>query len=304
MQRSVHSCAAVCIHHASESITWFRQSAECHRSQPQKHSKSRKVIINGHEDKKEYIHHTGTIHLRNTSLPYKTINKTTNKNGLGAIKPRQRPNRSPTNYLHTKPSNQSTRLQSIRRFSRPSTHVQPCVYTMHRNPSHGFARVQNVIGANLRNTVNPEKLSLMVTTDKKEYIQHTGTIHLRNTSSPYKTINKTTNKNGLVAIKQRQRPNRSPPNYLHTKPSNQSPPPQPIRRFSRPSTHVQPCVYTMHQNPSHGFARVQNAIGANLRNTVNPEKLSLMVTTDKKEYIHHTGTIHLRNTSLPYKTIN
>src|SRR6218665_1605604 len=84
--------------------------------------------------------------LRNTSLPYKTINKTTNKNGLGAIKPRQRPNRSPTNYLYTKPSTQSTHPQSIRRFSRPSTRVQPYVYIMHQNPSHGIARVQNVIG--------------------------------------------------------------------------------------------------------------------------------------------------------------
>src|SRR6218665_506202 len=41
----------------------------------------------------------------------------------------------------------------------------------------------------------------------------------------------------------------------------------------------------------------------NLRNTENPEKLSIMVTTDKKEYIHHNDTIHRRNTSLPYKTI-
>src|SRR6218665_899920 len=49
IQPSVHSCAPVCIHHASESITWYRQSAECHRRQPQKHSKSRKVIINGHD---------------------------------------------------------------------------------------------------------------------------------------------------------------------------------------------------------------------------------------------------------------
>src|SRR6218665_3673736 len=115
-----------------------------------------------------------------------------NKNGLGAIKPRQRPNKSPTNYLYTKPSNQSTDPQSIRRFSRPSTRVQPYVYTMHQNPSHGFARVENVIGANLRNTVNPEKLSLMVMTDKIEYIHHT--IQLSNTSLPCNTINKTTNK--------------------------------------------------------------------------------------------------------------
>src|SRR6218665_202825 len=158
-------------------------------------------------DKKEYIHHT--INLRNTSLPNKTINKTTNKNGLGAIKPRQRPNRSPTNYLYTKPSNQSTHLQLIRR-------VQPCVYTMHQNPSHGFAKAQNVIGANLRNTVNPEKLSLMVTKDKNEYIHHT--IHLSNTPLIYKTINKSTNSSGLGAIKPRKRPNRSATNYLYTKP--------------------------------------------------------------------------------------
>src|SRR6218665_884291 len=39
-------------------------------------------------------------------------------------------NRSPTNYLYTKPSNQSTHPQSIRRFSRPSTRVQPYAYTM------------------------------------------------------------------------------------------------------------------------------------------------------------------------------
>src|SRR6218665_2508206 len=62
-------------------------------------------------------------------------------------------------------------------------------------------------------------------------------------------------------------------------------------------------IYTMHQNPSHGFARMQNVIGANLRNTVNPEKLSSMVMRDKKkEYIHHT--LHLSNTSLPYNTIS
>src|SRR6218665_2604523 len=75
---------------------------------------------------------------------------------------------------------------------------------------------------NLRNTENPEKLSIMVTTDKKEYIHHNGTIHLRNTSLPYKTIIKTTNKYGLGAIKPRQRPNMSPTNYLYTKPSTQS----------------------------------------------------------------------------------
>jgi len=63
---------------------------------------------------------------------------------------------------------------------------------MHQNPSHGFARVQNVIGANLRITVNPEKLLLMIMTDNKEYIHHT--IHLSNASLPYNTINKTTNK--------------------------------------------------------------------------------------------------------------
>src|SRR6218665_1676081 len=130
---------------------------------------------------------------------------------------------------------------------------------MHQNPSHGIARVQNVIGTNLRNTVNPEKLSLMVTTDKKEYIHHT--INLSNTSLPNKTIIKTTNKNGLGAIKPRQRPNRSPTNYLYIKSSNQSTHPQSIRRFSRPSTRVQPYVYIMQQNPSHGIARVQNVIG-------------------------------------------
>src|SRR6218665_3658138 len=151
--------------------------------------------------KKGCIHHNDTIHRKNTSLIYKAINKITNKNGLGAIKPHQRPNRSPTNYLYTKPSNPSTHPQSIRR-------VQPCVYTMHQNPSHGFAKAQNVIGAYLRNSVNPEKLLLMVTTDKKEFIHHT--INLSNTSLPNKTIIKTTNKNGLGAIKPRQRPNRSP----------------------------------------------------------------------------------------------
>jgi len=87
---------------------------------------------------------------------------------------------------------------------------------MHQNPSHGFARVQNVIDANLRNTVNPEKLLLTVMTDKKEYIHHT--IHLTCTYRHYKTNNKTTNKNGLGAIKPRQRPNKSPTNYLYTKP--------------------------------------------------------------------------------------
>src|SRR6218665_228456 len=162
-------------------------------------------------DKKEYIHHT--INLRNTSLPNKTINKTTNKNGLGRLSHARGPTGRLPSIYNAKPSNQSTHPQSIRRFSRPSTHVQPCVYTMHQNPSHGIARVQNVIDTNLRNTVNPEKLSLMVTTDKKEYIHHNGTIHLRNTSLPYKTIIKTTNKNGSGAIRPRQRPNRSPTNY-------------------------------------------------------------------------------------------
>src|SRR6218665_851970 len=65
-----------------------------------------------------------------------------------------------------------------------------------------------IIAPNHRNTVNPERLLLIVMTDRKEYIHHT--IHLTNTSRHYKTINKTTNKNGLGAIKPRQRPNRSP----------------------------------------------------------------------------------------------
>src|SRR6218665_2261468 len=252
IQPSVHSYAAVCIHHASESITWFRQSADVIGANLRNTVNLEKLSSMVTTDKKEYIHHT--INLRNTSLPNKTINKTTNKNGLEAIKPSQRSKRSPTNYLYTKPSNQSTHPQSIRR-------EQPYVYTMHQNTSHGFAKAQNVIGASLRNTVNPEKLLLMVTTYKNEYIHHNDTIHRRNTSLPYKTINKTTNKNGLGAIKPRKRPNRSPTNYLYTKPSTQSTHPQSIRRFSRPSTRVQPYVYIMHQNPSHGFTRVQNVIG-------------------------------------------
>src|SRR6218665_3662266 len=104
---------------------------------------------------------------------------------------------------------------------------------MHQNPSYGFDRVENVIGANLRNTENPEKLLLIVMSDRIEYIHHT--IVLTCTYRRYKAINKTTNKNGLGAIKPRQRPNRSPTNYLYTKPSNQSTHPQSIRRFSRPS---------------------------------------------------------------------
>src|SRR6218665_3870702 len=115
-----------------------------------------------------------------------------------------------------------------------------------------------VTGANLRNTVNPEKALLVVMTDRKEYIHHT--IYQTCTYRHYKTNNKTTNKNGLGAIKPRQRPNKSPNNYLYSKPSNQSTHPQSIRRFSRPSTRVQPYVYAMHQNPSHGFARVENVI--------------------------------------------
>src|SRR6218665_3326369 len=123
---------------------------------------------------------------------------------------------------------------------------------MHQNPSYGFPRVKNVIGVNLRNTVNSEKLLLIVITDRKVDIHHT--IHLTYAYRHYKTIKKTTNRNGSGAIKPRQRPNRSPNNYLYTKPSNQSTHPQSIRRFSRPSILVQPCVYTMHQNPSHGSA--------------------------------------------------
>src|SRR6218665_404407 len=166
IQPPVHSCAAVCIHHASESMTWFRQSVECHRR----------------------------------PCTSETVN--------------------PEKFL------------LIRRFNRPSTRVQPYVYTMHQNPSRGFTKVQIVIAANHRNTVNPEKFLLIVMTDRKHY----------------KTINKTSNKNGLRAIKPRQRPNRSPTSYSYTKPSNQSTHPQSIRRFNRPSTRVQPYVYTMHQN--------------------------------------------------------
>src|SRR6218665_1212590 len=131
---------------------------------------------------------------------------------------------------------------------------------MHQNPSHGFARVQNVIDANLRNTVNPEKLLLMVMTDKKEYIHNA--IHSQQYILTLQYNKQNYQQEGLGAIKPRQRPNRSPTNYLYTKPSNQSTHPQSIRRFSRPSTRVQPYVYTMHQNPSHGFARVQNVIDA------------------------------------------
>src|SRR6218665_2479740 len=141
----------ITIHHMV-SIEWRMSSAPT--SETQKIQKKLLLIVM--TDRKEYIHHT--IHQTCTYRHYKTNNKTTNKNGLGAIKPRQRPNKSPTNYLYTKPSNQSTHPQSIRRFSRPSTRVQPYVYTMHQNPSHGFARVENVIGATLRNTENPEKV--------------------------------------------------------------------------------------------------------------------------------------------------
>src|SRR6218665_1737074 len=155
------------------------------------------------------------------------------------------------------------------------------------------------MGANLRNTVNPEKLLLIVITDRKECIHHT--IHQTCTYRHCKTNNKTTNKNGLRAIKPRQRPNKSPTNHLYTKPSNQSTHPQSIRRLSRLYIRVQPCVYTMHQNPSYGFPRVKNVIGVNLRNTVNPEKLLLIVITDRKVDIHHT--IHLTYTYRHYKTI-
>src|SRR6218665_3491574 len=88
---------------------------------------------------------------------------------------------------------------------------------MHQNPSYGFDRVENVILVNLRNTVNREKLLLIVITDRKVDIHHT--IHLTYTYRHYKTNNKTTNKNGLRAIKPRQRPNGSPTDYLYTNPS-------------------------------------------------------------------------------------
>src|SRR6218665_2089093 len=101
------------------------------------------------------------------------------------------------------------------------------MYTMHQNPSYGFDRVENVICVNLRNTVNREKLLLIVMSDRIEYIHHT--IRLTYTYRRFKTKNKTTSKNGLGAIKPRQRPNRSPTNYLYTKPSNQSTHPQSIR---------------------------------------------------------------------------
>src|SRR6218665_2009488 len=75
-------------------------------------------------DMKEYIHHT--IHLTYTYIHCKTINKTTNKNGLGAIKPRQRLNRSYINYLYTKPSNQSTYSPSIDPSIQPSVGLHSC----------------------------------------------------------------------------------------------------------------------------------------------------------------------------------
>src|SRR6218665_1320047 len=86
-------------------------------------------------DKKEYIHHRAYY----PSYPYihcKTINKTTTKNGLGAIKPRQRPNRSPTNYLYTKPSNQSTYSPSIDPSIQPSVHSCAAVCIHHASESN------------------------------------------------------------------------------------------------------------------------------------------------------------------------
>src|SRR6218665_2734639 len=136
--------------------------------------------------------------------------------------------RLPTIYIQNHQISLLTLNRSVDSAVRPL--VCSCMYgayTMHQNPSYGFARVVNVIGANLRNTVNPEKFLLIVITDRKEYIHHT--IHQTCTYRHYKTNNKTTNKNGLGAIKPRQRPNKSPTNYLYTKPSNQSTHPKSIR---------------------------------------------------------------------------
>src|SRR6218665_954386 len=109
-------------------------------------------------DRKEYIH------LINTSIHYKTINKITIKNGLGAIKPRQRPNRTPTiKYpMHT--------------FSQPYIHTSNCPPIRHLTPT----------------SYHPSQ----------EYIL---TLHNNKQNS---------DKIGLRAIKPRQRPNRSPANYL------------------------------------------------------------------------------------------
>src|SRR6218665_1546668 len=109
-------------------------------------------------DRKEYIH------LINTSIHYKTINKITIKNGLGAIKPRQRPNRTPTiKYpMHT--------------FSQPYIHTSNCPPIRHLTTT----------------SYHPSQ----------EYIL---TLHNNKQNS---------DKIGLRAIKPRQRPNRSPANYL------------------------------------------------------------------------------------------
>src|SRR6218665_3528320 len=109
-------------------------------------------------DRKEYIH------LINTSRHYDTINKTPDKSGLGAIKSRQRPNRSPTiKYpMHT--------------FSQPYIHTSNCPPIRHLTTT----------------SYHPSQ----------EYIL---TLHNNKQNS---------DKIGLRAIKPRQRPNRSPANYL------------------------------------------------------------------------------------------
>ena len=102
-------------------------------------------------DRKEYTHHT--VHLTNTSRHYKTINKTTNKNGLGAIISHAR---GPTGHLLL--NNQCTH---------PANRTSTYPITLNHTPHHYFSH----------------------------------TIHLSNTSFPYKTINRNTYKNGSGAIK-------------------------------------------------------------------------------------------------------
>src|SRR6218665_3306824 len=84
-------------------------------------------------DKKEYIHHT--IHLSNTSLPYNTINKTTNKKAKGRLSHARGPTgRLQTIYTLSHQINLLTLNRSVDSAVRPlvcSRMCTPCIRIHH-----------------------------------------------------------------------------------------------------------------------------------------------------------------------------
>src|SRR6218665_711520 len=124
------------------------------------------------------------------------------------------------------------------------------MYTSCIRIHHMVSSKCKIIAANHINTVNPEKLLLIVMTDCKEYIHHT--THLTNTSLPYKTIIKTTDKNGLGLIKPRQRPNRWPnikqPMHTSSQPYIHSSKFPPVMHLT--TTSIIPSISAIHPYPT------------------------------------------------------